>query len=196
MPCLSETLGKPASWCKRPAPWSPNICRCTLASDPAPGRSLVVATTRYCVPAGSSPRSSSRQILLQCSHALPYTRSRPSSLSGMPPLSSLAQHSQAWRLISSERRFLQCIRPHSAQQLSKGIPALHQSILKEAVRLKVAGSTAAPTTCACSSSLWSIRAGMAKPCIEAKADKRMQTLHSALKKHCLVTAHAKQGVAC
>ncbi len=64
------------------------------------------------------------------------------------------------------------------------------------MRLGNAGSTGAPTTCAGSSSISGIRVAMSKPCMKAKTNRKMQTLHSALKKHRFMTAHAHQAVAC
>ena len=58
------------------------------------------------------------------------------------------------------------------------------------------GSTGAPTTGACSSSVSGTRRAKGKPCMEAEANKKMQTLHSQLKKRHFMTARAQEAVAC
>ena len=136
MTCLSKSLGEPAKWCELPAPWSPNICRCTLASEPAPGRSLVTTTTRYCVPTGCSPRSSSLQVLLQCSHARRNCSSQAKAAvicqAGSLPAKRSLQHSHARSYMSFEQRLVLYIGYHPTQQLAEDIPARQQSFPRKA----------------------------------------------------------------
>ena len=193
MTCLSKPLGEPSNWCRRPGPWSPNICRCTLASDPAPGRSLVITTTRYCVPVGASPRSSSLQMLLQCSQARRDNSSRPR-------FQWSVRHGPSQQYAPAAQPCKAYIRSSKYAYNVSGIILL--SSFPKAVLHRIRafeggpGSTGAPTTGACSSSVSGTTRAKGKPCMEAEANKKMQTLHSQLKKRHFMTARAQEAVAC
>ena len=114
-----------------------------------------------------------------------------SGLSGMALLSNmLLQHSHAWHTSGLSRYAYNVSGIILLSSFPKAV--LHRIRAFEGGP----GSTGALTTGACSSSVSGTRRAKGKPCMEAEANKKMQTLHNQLKKRHFMTARAQEAVAC